>query len=111
MKAISEKLGFDINDYYAFIELTDATRKDPNTRIKSLYRYFGSKKISEDFLEKEFSDKINPTLFYSRVDIENLSQKIECSVFDRNEFKSYIIINYLFPELQISFDCVREGLR
>jgi hypothetical protein len=39
---------------------------------------------------------INKDLFYTRVDIEKLSEIIGASVWDRNEFKTYVTQTHKF---------------
>ena len=106
LNAISERLGFDVKDYYAFVGYTSSVELEKKISIKTLYRYGGSRMISSEESEKMFIEKINPNLFFSRVDIENLSQGIGCSVWDRNNFNSYTIVEMNFIKQRLTFECV-----
>ena len=93
LETISKKLGFDVKEYYFFIDNDDLKNKHYKANISILYRFKGSKSISEIEIETLIKN-IDPELFYNRVDIENLSQKYGFSVFDRCQFESYTISTF-----------------
>jgi hypothetical protein len=95
LETISKKLGFDIKEYYFFIDNEDLKIKAYKTTISILYRFKGSELISEENIESLIKN-IDPELFYDRVAIENLSQKYGFSVFDRCQFESYTISTFTF---------------
>ena len=94
---ISKRLGFDVNEYYVFIE-NEILRSNKEISIKILYRYFGSKNISDLEIEKIFSEKIDKNLFFTRGDIQKLSESIGASVWDRNIFNPYVTHEYEFKK-------------
>jgi uncharacterized protein (DUF2344 family) len=105
IEEITKKLGFNIRDYYVFV---DQTIKLGKWQMISKYRWAGSKKISEEELEQEFEKNISKELHYSRVEIENLSKKIGCSVWDRTQFDLYLIQRYLSKDDEILYQCILE---
>lgn len=101
LETISKKLGFDVKEYYFFVDNEDLKNKDYKATISILYRFKGSKSISEDEIEALIKN-IDAELFYNRVDIENLSQKYGFSVFDRCHFESYTISTFtLYNEKKV----------
>ncbi len=102
---MSKIVGFNIRDYYVFV---DETIKLGKQQIISTYRWAGSKKISDEELEQEFEKSISKELYYNRVEIEKLSLKIGCSVWDRTQFDLYLIQRYLSKNDEILYQCILE---
>lgn len=97
LETISKKLGFDVKEYYFFIDNDDLKNKKYKASISTLYRFKGSKSISEIEIETLIKN-IDPEVFYNRVDIEKLSEKYGFSVFDRCQFESYIISTFIMDK-------------
>jgi hypothetical protein len=95
LETISKKLGFDIKEYYFFIDNEYFKNKAHKVTVSILYRFKGSKFISEEEIEALIKN-IDSELFYNRVDIENLSQQYGFSVFDRCQFESHTISTFTF---------------
>jgi hypothetical protein len=104
LETISKKLGFNVREYYFFIDNQDLKKKEYNMMISILYRFEGSKSISEDEVEALLRN-IDSELFYTRVDIEKLSRKYGFSIFDRCQFEPYTITTFTLKkgERTISF--------
>ena len=108
IQEINNRLGFDTNDYYVWIDNDLLNTPNNSVTIKLIYRYMGSKLLSGEALEKAFLDKINPDLYYTRVDIENLSEEIGCDVFERNNFVSYTWSEHTYQDQNLVYKCINK---
>lgn len=103
---IIKQFGFNIHDYYVFIDKRIADIPNKETKMSWCYRWFGSKKISSEEMEKQIEANLSNEKQYTRVDIEKLSEKVGFSVYDRNNFVSFMISEYSFENHPESYKCI-----
>lgn len=99
-------LEFDTNDHYEWIELS-LDNGDKTTSITGIYRFVDSKNISEDNIEKLFTSVLTSESYYTRVDIQNIAQKIGVDIFARNNFQYYSICSVIYND-NSSSKCITE---
>jgi hypothetical protein len=100
LKIISDRLGFNIEDYYVFIDYSIATSKNRTLKYSQLYLWQGVKKEieSSEELKQNLNDILSKKGFLNRAEIETLSREIGCSVWDRNKWGSYFIIDFDYSD-------------
>ncbi len=108
---ISQVFAFDVNEYYVFEEVDlNAAGSGflSGLEIIVMYRWLGSKLISEEEIEIQFTVHLSKDSFYLRTEIEEVSEKIGCDVFGRNHFYSYIIHTYKNNKQEVLYRCIVE---
>lgn len=98
---ITSKLGYDIWNSFIWIDTRYADKGSMNIAV--LYRWAG---VNNKTKEKEFLEEIkfilpkhlNHVDFYTRVDIETISQIVGFSVYDRSDWKRFTQITLKIPE-------------
>lgn len=101
IQKIDENFGFKTEDYYCWIDVKIVNAGNSSSQSKILYRYDGSKGISNEESEQLFKDNIDPDLFYTRTQIQDIAAKIGCDVMKRNNFTSYSVVERTYPDGQI----------
>ena len=105
---ISQLIEDDANRLFVFVEEEEFSKKYNNKLTKTIkgeYKWIKSLEISSPDLESMFQSEIKKNKLYKRTEIELLSQKIGCSVFDRNEFQ-YLTINELSIGNEVIFKII-----
>ena len=90
LDSLTSKLGFEIRDYYFFIDIEKFGKKKFKSSVSVFYRFEGSKNISEIEIE-DVIKTMQTDIFYSRSAIQSLSEKYGFDVFARAEFTAYAI--------------------
>ena len=103
---IIKKFGFNIHDYYVFVDQQITNSANKKTSMKIYHRWFGSNKISGEEIEKMIDENLSSELNYTRVDIEKISEKVGFSIYDRNDFRSYLIAEYSFESNDEVYYCI-----
>lgn len=98
---INEQIGFDTNNYYEWKDLL-ISQRDKKVNVSGIYRYLGSKNISEDYVKTFFADAINPDGYYTRVDLQNIAKGICVDVYARNNFQYYSVDKTTFQDGSIT---------
>ena len=101
IELITSKLGYDI--WNSFIWIDSRLANKGSMDITVLYRWPG---VNNKTKEKEFLEEIKTILpkhlnhidFYTRVDIENISQIVGFSVYDRSNWERFTQITLKTPE-------------
>lgn len=100
---IGEGLGYDAWESYIWIDINLYPTRKISTKIR--YRWLGVKNDMPEIEEhtKLFSEHLNYRSFYSKVEIQDISQTVGASVFNRSNWQMFSKIDLTFPSADICY--------
>lgn len=106
---VSENIGFNLHDYYVYIEVNLAKREDRilTQRVMQLWQGVKNDSIIPEDLKNKLHETLSQKGLLDRTEIENLSITLGFSVYDHNNWKSYLITDWDFGDGNI-YSCITD---